>query len=376
MFGYFVELDVELYNRYSTLENNLRSASNSFYDSYRSVIECFLKCIVKKFNLPLGNTVGFQALINDSGVLKVLYDSGVDEDCINKIRDYVLKINKHIHKKEKNVSFETVVDYLNVLFDFTSPVAYHLGVVPKSVTLNDIHEIYAEYQTNLKAQNMFFENIESCIDKKFNEYQEKNNAKEHQEGITPQKAKQLFLRNSEKALVYDGSDKSFKIFKTIYTSALITLIIIGFIQLVLSFGYERYLFVYDIPLNFVYVLLFSNFIFLKNEAKPLDLEKRGMFKVLYHKDLWILDKLKGIYIFLSLFSLFISILDFGSIFSDFNQPYVKFSLLIEFLHTFLILFLWIYGFINFRKYRILKMTGYDLYECKVKVDYLNYKNTK
>ena len=65
MFGFLKDLDYRLFERYRTLERNIKSASNSFYDSYLDLQEQFLRIVlenegVEKFHF--GHRGQFNAL--------------------------------------------------------------------------------------------------------------------------------------------------------------------------------------------------------------------------------------------------------------------------------------------------------------------------
>ena len=368
MFGYFINFDADVFHRYSTLENNLRSASNSFYDSYRATVESFLKFIKNKYNISNGGRDGIQSLFNNDELLRFLYTAGVEERAISKVKDYILKINKHIHKKEKELGFEIVVDYLNALYDLTAPVAYFMGQTPKRITLDEIQKLYAEYETNLKAQNMFHENLEDCIDKKFEEFKDSMNSKNKEPQISMQKAREYFLNNSNKTLIYRGEDSDFSFFKLVYTLSLSLFLLLSFIQLYLMFAYERVMFVYDLPINIVYAMLFARIFFLKKEMNPLSLDTYSMYSVMPIGPLWTLDGIKKRYIGFGILSLVIFVFDLSFSFEEKVLP--TGSIIVEVLHTSLMLFLTIYGIFHFRKYDILKMAGLDLITKQPKVEFI------
>ena len=47
MFSFLKDLDYRLFERYRTLERNIKSASNSFYDSYLDLQEQFLRIVLE-----------------------------------------------------------------------------------------------------------------------------------------------------------------------------------------------------------------------------------------------------------------------------------------------------------------------------------------
>ena len=46
MFEYLIHIEPRLYDRYLTVERNIKSASNSFYDSYLDMQEQFVKTVI------------------------------------------------------------------------------------------------------------------------------------------------------------------------------------------------------------------------------------------------------------------------------------------------------------------------------------------
>ena len=46
MFEYLQQIDNRIYDRYLTLEKNIKAASNSFYDSFLDLQENFLKYVL------------------------------------------------------------------------------------------------------------------------------------------------------------------------------------------------------------------------------------------------------------------------------------------------------------------------------------------
>ena len=111
-------LNDSLTMRFNTLEKNIKSKSNSFYDSYLDLLETTIKYILDENNVEYdkSRTCGF--LIKDDYIKSYfLYVLKLDDYTYNKIPDYIKKCNDHKHKKEKIVSIEAIVNYLKVYFD-------------------------------------------------------------------------------------------------------------------------------------------------------------------------------------------------------------------------------------------------------------------
>ena len=104
--------------RYNTVERNIKSKSNSFYDSYLDLLEATIKHILDENNIEYDNSRTCGYLIRDEYIKSFfLYLLKLDDYTYNKIPDYIKKCNDHKHKKEKYVSIEAVINYLKVYFD-------------------------------------------------------------------------------------------------------------------------------------------------------------------------------------------------------------------------------------------------------------------
>ena len=129
MFKFLQEIDGKLYQRYLTIERNVKAGSNSFYDSYLDLQEQFVKVVALDCGIEfcVRDSVG-QLLRNATLKTYFLETLGVEEYTYNKMQDYTLKVNEHKHKGEKNIQVETIVNYMRVIFDATSAYACKKGV--------------------------------------------------------------------------------------------------------------------------------------------------------------------------------------------------------------------------------------------------------
>ncbi len=105
--------------RYNTLEGNIKSKSNSFYDSYLDLLEATIKYLLDENNIKYDDSRTCGHLVkNEKSVKKFLLNTlKLDDYTYNKLPDYIKKCNDHKHKKEKTLSIESVVNYLKVYFN-------------------------------------------------------------------------------------------------------------------------------------------------------------------------------------------------------------------------------------------------------------------
>lgn len=131
-----------LTTRFNTLERNIKSKSNSFYDSYLDLLEATIKYFLDENNVSYDDsrTCGF--LVKESSVKDFLVNTlKLDDYTYNKLPDYIKKCNDHKHKKEKNLGIDSVINYLKVYYDL---INYYIDFI-KGVRV----EYHAEYFSSI-----------------------------------------------------------------------------------------------------------------------------------------------------------------------------------------------------------------------------------
>ena len=144
MLEYIKDIDEELQKRYDTLYIDLCTGSSSFFAAYRSLCERLMKIIVDGSPMKeaySGKTLTF--MLSHSEVAAYLTDTlGIPSTAVQKIKDYVLKINKQIHSNEKDLTDTLAKSYMFALDAFLCPYALHLGLSPERITENDILDAF------------------------------------------------------------------------------------------------------------------------------------------------------------------------------------------------------------------------------------------
>ena len=107
--------------RYQTVLKNIKTISNSFYDSFLDLLEETIKYILDEDNIEYKkeNTCG--GIIKSKNIEEYLINTlKLDIYTFEKLPDYIKKCNDHKHKKEKTLSLESVVNYLKVYFNLVN----------------------------------------------------------------------------------------------------------------------------------------------------------------------------------------------------------------------------------------------------------------
>ena len=127
-----------LTTRYETLERNIKSKSNSFYDSYLDLLEAVIKYFLDENGIVYDETRTCGHIVRTDEAKEFFINKlKVDDYTFDKLPDYIKKCNDHKHKKEKNLQVEGVINFLKVFFDF---VNYYLDYI-KAIRI----EFNAEY---------------------------------------------------------------------------------------------------------------------------------------------------------------------------------------------------------------------------------------
>lgn len=106
-----------LTTRLDTLERNIKSKSNSFYDSYLDLLEATIKYILDENNIAYDDSRTCGYLVKEESIKNFLLVAlKLDDYTYNKLPDYIKKCNDHKHKKEKTLGVESIINYLKVYF--------------------------------------------------------------------------------------------------------------------------------------------------------------------------------------------------------------------------------------------------------------------
>ena len=101
--------------RYATLEKNIKSKSNSFYDSYLDLLEATIKYFLDENNIIYDDSRTCGYLVKEESIKNFLMNVlKLDDYTYNKLPDYIKKCNDHKHKKEKKLGIDSVINYLKV----------------------------------------------------------------------------------------------------------------------------------------------------------------------------------------------------------------------------------------------------------------------
>ncbi len=131
--------------RFNTLERNIKSKSNSFYDSYLDLLEATIKYFLDENNVVYdqSRTCGF--LVKEESIkIFLLVNLKLDDYTYNKLPDYIKKCNDHKHKKEKNLGIDSIINYLKVYYDLINYYIDYIKGVRVEFDANYFSSIYGE----------------------------------------------------------------------------------------------------------------------------------------------------------------------------------------------------------------------------------------
>ena len=113
--------DNSIVGRYRTVERNIKSKSNSFYDSFLDLLENTIKRILVLEEVPYDEKFTCGTLLRESTVEKFFKEEiGIDDYTYSKCKDYIAKVNRHKHFNEHTINIDTVVTYMKVYYNLIS----------------------------------------------------------------------------------------------------------------------------------------------------------------------------------------------------------------------------------------------------------------
>ena len=104
-------------SRFLTMETNIKSKSNSYYDSYLDLLEGTIKYILDDLNIQYDKSKTCGYIIRGDKI-EIFFKNQLklDDHTYEKLIDYIKKCNDHKHKKEKNLEVETIINHLRIYF--------------------------------------------------------------------------------------------------------------------------------------------------------------------------------------------------------------------------------------------------------------------
>ena len=120
--------DNSIVGRYRTVERNIKSKSNSFYDSFLDLLENTIKRILMLENVAYDEKYTCGTLLREESIEKFFIEEmGVDDYTYSKCKDYIAKVNRHKHFNEHMISIDTVVTYMKVYYNLVSDFLKYKG---------------------------------------------------------------------------------------------------------------------------------------------------------------------------------------------------------------------------------------------------------
>lgn len=134
-----------LTSRFNTLERNIKSKSNSFYDSYLDLLEATMKYIFDENNIEYDDSRTCGHLVKLDSIKSFLIDKlKLDDYTYNKLPDYIKKCNDHKHKKEKTLGIDSIINYLRVYYNLINYYISYIKGINIEFDANYYSSIYGE----------------------------------------------------------------------------------------------------------------------------------------------------------------------------------------------------------------------------------------
>lgn len=120
--------DNSIVGRYRTVERNIKSKSNSFYDSFLDLLENTIKRILILEEVEYDEKFTCGTLLREDRIIDFFkHKVGIDDYTYTKCKDYIHKVNKHKHFNEHMINIDTVVTYMKVYHNLVSDYLHFKG---------------------------------------------------------------------------------------------------------------------------------------------------------------------------------------------------------------------------------------------------------
>lgn len=143
--------------RFETLIKNIKSNSNSFYDSYLDLLEGTIKFILDSNNINYNKSSTCGNIIKEKEVSAFLLDKlCLDEHTFDKLPDYIKKCNDHKHKKEKQLNIDSITNYLRIYFNL---INYYYNYINEENIVYDENYFISIFKETEILNNKYKEEI-------------------------------------------------------------------------------------------------------------------------------------------------------------------------------------------------------------------------
>ena len=120
--------DNSIVGRYRTVERNIKSKSNSFYDSFLDLLENTIKRILNLEEVDYDEKFTCGTLLREETIVDFFKSEvGIDDYTYTKCKYYIAKVNRHKHFTEHMISIDTVVTYMKVYHNLVSTYLQYKG---------------------------------------------------------------------------------------------------------------------------------------------------------------------------------------------------------------------------------------------------------
>ena len=146
-----------LTSRFDTLKGNIKSKSNSFYDSYLDLLEATIKYFLDENDIEYDESRTCGHIVKEENVKSFLTITlKLDDYTYNKLPDYIKKCNDHKHKKEKTLGIDSIINYLRVYYNL---INYYITYINGTNILFDADYFSSIYGETERLNNEYKEEV-------------------------------------------------------------------------------------------------------------------------------------------------------------------------------------------------------------------------
>lgn len=164
MMEYLSVISSSVYERYNTLEKNIKSKSNSYYDSYLNLVEETVKRILDSNGVLYDSTKTCGQLLKLKNICDFFVLNNIGVETIDKLCDYIRKCNKSKHTKEMTINIDSITNQMKVYHTFTYEYLTNKNLNIPEFDMNYYLNIFGESEAELKKYQELCKTLQAKLD--------------------------------------------------------------------------------------------------------------------------------------------------------------------------------------------------------------------
>lgn len=170
MYQLLNRINEKLGDRYKTVETNIKAKSNSFYESLLALLEGLARLIAKEQSIKIESDYDtLIGIIRVKGFEEFCLNNGFSKDDYENLFALAKSVNSHKHADEKQVTLESIIEFLNGTFKFASMYyKYKFNENAPKFEISEINDLFGKTEKEIKELALEKRKLEESLLKESN----------------------------------------------------------------------------------------------------------------------------------------------------------------------------------------------------------------